>query len=312
MSANFHGSPSIRAAGLCTGRRTGPRHDDGRARGKHGRSRACDRGHRPRRSAAHRRWPMRRWPMQRWPARHCHEWRRKRLDLPSLLAEIKPVEPPVIARPSEPARDLTGPIVARDMSTPDRPAAEAPKLREAVDRTPLGRREPFVSAQPLHLPAGPVTVDVPLRPIAPVAPVAKAASLPETVDVNNTDVKIRAACRFTAGATPAPARKLAALKSIESQRPALAPGKVLSIVICSSKSLAAAAPPSSSVRATCCPAKALRRICRSRSKRRDRSLASPARAAKRLKHEFDHAAVAVPSEHRARAGACMRTKVAAS
>src|SRR5687768_5253285 len=53
-------------------------------------------------------------------------------------AEIKAVEPAVIARPVEPPRDSTGPIVARDA-----PAAEPPKLREVVDRAPLGRREPF-------------------------------------------------------------------------------------------------------------------------------------------------------------------------
>jgi hypothetical protein len=210
--------------------------------------------------------------------------------LPRVAQEApRPAEPAIVARPSEPARDLTGPIIAPGMSTSGGPAAEAPNLREVVDRALGGRREPYVSA-PLTPAAGPMTVDVPLRPVAPLS---KLSSLPETVDVKNVDANDtgpRAASQPVTTPTPvAPLRKLAALKATESQRPALAPGKVLSdrylleqVIGCGGTAVVFRARDMLSAKGSAPNLQVAIKTPRP-------ELGEPERAAKRLKHEFDHA-----------------------
>lgn len=205
--------------------------------------------------------------------------------LPRVTQEApRPAEPAIVARAPEPAREVAGPIVA-----PEVPAAEAPNLREVVDRALGGRREPYVSAT-LTPAAGPMTVDVPPRPVAPLS---KVSSLPETVDVKNVDAKgagPRVASQPVSTPAPvAPLRKLAALKATESQRPALAPGKVLSdrylleqVIGCGGTAIVFRARDMLSAKGSAPNLQVAIKTPRP-------ELGEPERAAKRLKHEFDHA-----------------------
>lgn len=169
-----------------------------------------------------------------------------------------------VARPTDSPADLTGPILARDVQ-----ATDPPKLREVIERAPLpfGRREPFVSAT-----------------------AAKNSSLPDTVDVTGNqpppdDVKPVA----TVASSAPPVRKLAALKAIESQRPALTPGKVLcdrylleQVIGCGGTAIVFRARDMLSAKGSAPNLQVAIKTPRP-------ELGEPERAAKRLKHEFDHA-----------------------
>ena len=168
-----------------------------------------------------------------------------------------------VARPTASPADLTGPIVARDV-----PATDPPKLREVIERAPLpfGRREPFVSA-----------------------PAAKNSSLPETVDVTGNQPLSDVKPAGTVAPSAPPVRKLAALKAIESQRPALAPGKVLcdrylleQVIGCGGTAIVFRARDMLSAKGSAPNLQIAIKTPRP-------ELGEPERAAKRLKHEFDHA-----------------------
>lgn len=201
------------------------------------------------------------------------------------LARPEPVapqpEPPVIARPTESPLDVTGPIVARDV-----PAAEPPKLHDAVERAPLpfGRRDPFVSA-PITPAAEPITVDVPARPTAPVTKISSVSMLPETVDVLG-DASPPEPKPAASASLP---RKLAALKAGEPNRPALAPGKVLcdrylleQVIGCGGTAIVFRARDMLSGKGTAPNMQVAIKTPRP-------ELGDPERASRRLKHEFAHA-----------------------
>ena len=200
--------------------------------------------------------------------------------------EARPAEPAVIARPTEPPRDLTGPITARDVApTPD---VSAPPS-DVVERRPLpfGRREPFVSS-PITPAPGSLTADAPVRAIPPVK---KISSLPETEDVHNESRQASnpASNPASKAATTTLPRKIAALKAVEAQRPALAPGKVLcdrylleQVIGCGGTAVVFRARDMLSAKGTAPNLQVAIKAPRP-------ELGDPERAAKRLKHEFDHA-----------------------
>lgn len=212
----------------------------------------------------------------------------------SVEARVEPrVEAPIVARPTDAPLDATGPIMAHEVVTPD-----VPKLGEVVERAPLpfGRREPFVSSPPPPA-AGPTTEGVPVRaatpaaPMAPMAPIKKPSSLPETVDVHNeaSRPEVKPATTPVSNVAPPPPRKLAALKALESQRPALAPGKVLcdrylleQVIGCGGTAIVFRARDMLSGKGTAPNLQVAIKTPRP-------ELGEPERATKRLKHEFEHA-----------------------
>lgn len=187
---------------------------------------------------------------------------------PVVAKREAPVEAPILARPTESPLDVTGPITPR-AQTP----AEPPVVRNERAPLPFGRREPYVSA-PMPAASGAVTVDV--------AKTAKPAirSTDLTDDVSRDNVKL---------ATTTIPRKVSALKTAGSQRPALAPGKVLcdrylleQVIGCGGTAIVFRARDMLSAKGTAPNIQVAIKTPRP-------ELGDPERAAKRLKHEFDHA-----------------------
>lgn len=183
------------------------------------------------------------------------------------IATPVPVEPPIVARPTESPRDLTGPIAARE-STPERTPL------------PFGRREPFVST-PARAASGETTVDVQQQASAPVAEPKPAPprSADLTDDVSRENLEL---------ATTTIPRKIAALKSAEA-RPAMAPGHVLcdrflleQVIGCGGTAIVFRARDMLSAKGAAPNLQVAIKTPRP-------ELGDPERAAKRLKHEFEHA-----------------------
>jgi serine/threonine protein kinase len=202
-----------------------------------------------------------------------------------------PVEQPRrenVARAIESPPDVTGPIVAREQVVPE-PLRPAPDIK---DRSPVanGRREPFVSSPPA---SGPITVDVPVRTSAPITvdvPVRAPAPVAEKKpSLRATDVTDDVSPQTTKTAFTTPPRKVAALKAGEPLRPALAPGKVLcdrylleQVIGCGGTAIVFRARDMLSGKGTAPNLQVAIKTPRP-------ELGDPERAAKRLKHEFEHA-----------------------
>ena len=196
----------------------------------------------------------------------------------SVLAKVaRPAEPPIVARPTESPLDLTGPIVARETSSPEPPTLKS----ETKDRAqlPFARREPFGSSPAA---AEPVTADIPVLAPAPVIeskPSARASDV--TDDVFDPAAQV---------AVTAKLRNLAPLQADRSQhRPALAPGKVLcdrylleQVIGCGGTAIVFRARDMLSGKGTAPNVQVAIKTPRP-------ELGDPQRAAKRLKHEFEHA-----------------------
>lgn len=186
-------------------------------------------------------------------------------DREPVVAKVEPpVEAPIVASPTESARDLTGPIAARESMLVETTKAERAPL-------PSGRREPYVSA-PAPAASGPATVDV-----AP-NPAPRGGDLTDDVSPENLEL-----------ATATIARNVTALKAGGSQRPALAPGKVLcdrylleQVIGCGGTAIVFRARDMLSAKGTAPNIQVAIKTPRP-------ELGDPERAAKRLKHEFDHA-----------------------
>jgi serine/threonine protein kinase len=247
---------------------------------------------------------------------------------PAFTNSASSMEQPILARPTDSPLDVTGPIVTREpiaaepsdsaidatarMPSPfgrREPAAAEPSdsaidatarmpspfggrepaaaepSDSAVDATarmpsPFGRREPFVSAPTAA--SGPATVDVPARPSPPVL---QAAVPPRSADI--TEDVSRENVKLATNTTP---RNTAALKPIESQRPAaLAPGKVLcdrflleQVIGCGGTAIVFRARDMLSAKGAAPNMQIAIKTPRP-------ELGNPERAALRLKHEFDHA-----------------------
>jgi hypothetical protein len=189
------------------------------------------------------------------------------------LATPAPAEASAVVQPMESPPELTGPILAK-------------RERAPIPFGRVGRREPFVSPATARS-ASATTVDAPQRPMAPsapAAPVAKASTLPETVDVFGGEQR-----PTSNQATTTVPRKIAALKALESQRPALAPGAVLcdrylleQIIGCGGTAVVFRARDMLSAKGSAPNLQVAVKTPRP-------ELGEPARAAKRLKHEFEHA-----------------------
>jgi serine/threonine protein kinase len=148
-----------------------------------------------------------------------------------------------------------------------------------TDRRPaLGRREPFVSPPPTSIP---VTADVPV-----LTPMVQSKPSVQASDVTD-DVSLPAA---KAAASTSPPRKVAPLKSGQpQQRPALAPGKVLcdrylleQVIGCGGTAIVFRARDMLSGKGAAPNMQVAIKTPRP-------ELGDPERAAKRLKHEFEHA-----------------------
>lgn len=173
------------------------------------------------------------------------------------------------ARPAESPLDSTGPVMDRE-----------PENMRDTARMPLpfGRREPFVSAPAA---SGPITADVPVPPAATVV-----ESKPAT---NSTDLTDDVASTNVPLVTTAVARKPAPLKAAEPRRPALAPGKVLcdrylleQVIGCGGTAIVFRARDMLSAKGAAPNVQVAIKTPRP-------ELGDPERAAKRLKHEFEHA-----------------------
>lgn len=203
--------------------------------------------------------------------------------LASAIPQPAPITPaPVAARevPAPPAMPQVATAersVAREVEPPPVVIAEPtvraePSARlETQSAKPFIRREPFISQPP------PVAAAPPPTP-------APAPSTAITVDVSMET-------RATAAASVIPARKPIQLKSVEAtpQRPALAPGKVLcdrylleQVIGCGGTAIVFRARDMLSGKGTAPNIQVAVKTPRP-------ELGDPARAAKRLKHEFDHA-----------------------
>ncbi|WP_331067253.1 protein kinase domain-containing protein [Steroidobacter sp.] len=132
----------------------------------------------------------------------------------------------------------------------------------------------------------PVTADVPPDLVASTA---KVSSLPPTVDIYNGPPLTAARPAAPAASTVAAARKISTLKSSESQRPALAPGKVLcdrylleQVIGCGGTAIVFRARDMLSAKGTAPNLQVAIKTPRP-------ELGNPQRAAMRLKHEFEHA-----------------------
>ncbi|WP_218043105.1 protein kinase domain-containing protein [Steroidobacter gossypii] len=175
-------------------------------------------------------------------------------DLEPATADIVPsdVPRPVLATATQPRIATDTAAAAKPLSTP------------TVDITPA--EAPIKAA---------ITVDVPLRAVAPVPK----ASTELTSDVAQPEV-----------APPASApRKIPALKAVETRRPALAPGKVLcdrylleQVIGCGGTAIVFRARDMLSAKGTAPNLQVAIKTPRP-------ELGDPERAARRLKHEFEHA-----------------------
>ncbi|WP_206606194.1 protein kinase domain-containing protein [Steroidobacter cummioxidans] len=173
------------------------------------------------------------------------------------------------ASPAEAPQDSTGPIFAREPATTPDATARMP--------LPFGRREPFVSAPAA---SGPITADVPVAPAAAVVeskPATNSAEL--TDDVASEHVPL---------VTTTVPRK-AVPKAAESRRPALAPGKVLcdrylleQVIGCGGTAIVFRARDMLSAKGAAPNLQVAIKTPRP-------ELGNPERAARRLKHEFEHA-----------------------
>ncbi|WP_129644184.1 protein kinase domain-containing protein [Peristeroidobacter agariperforans] len=181
--------------------------------------------------------------------------------------------------------DAQAPIVATPAPT------VAPKVEDPAP-LPKGRREPFVSAPPA---SSPITVDVPVRAMAPrpitvdvpvraTAPVVQSKPSPRPADV--TDDVFQQTAKTAVTAAP---RKIEAPKASEPRRPALAPGKVLcdrylleQVIGCGGTAIVFRARDMLSGKGTAPNVQVAVKTPRP-------ELGDPERAAKRLKHEFEHA-----------------------
>lgn len=201
--------------------------------------------------------------------------------------DLEPATADIVANDAQrPAMASTTPQPApleeprRESVAPEPVAAEPPK--PATDATarmslPFGRREPFVSSPTT---SGPITADVPARPLAPVLDTRAA---PRSNDL--TDDVSRENEKRAAGTIP---RKIAALKAGQ-LRPALAPGKVLcdrylleQVIGCGGTAIVFRARDMLSGKGSAPNVQVAIKTPRP-------ELGDPERAAKRLKHEFEHA-----------------------
>ena len=179
-----------------------------------------------------------------------------------------------IARNLQP-NDVTGPIAARESASPELSTQQP----ETKDRTPLpfGRREPFVASPPTP---GPITEDVPVLASA-------VENRPSPRSAEATDDVLHQPAKAAVAAAPA---RIAALKAGSSQqRPALAPGKVLcdrylleQVIGCGGTAIVFRARDMLSGKGTAPNIQVAIKTPRP-------ELGHPERAAKRLKHEFEHA-----------------------
>lgn len=178
------------------------------------------------------------------------------------------------APPDAPIR----PITAREIAATE-PPIEPPILREMANLGPLPFG-PFVSA-PMPYAVGSITADVPARPVAPVT---KIPSLPETFSGAHHEAP-------PSGPKPAPttaAHERAAAKNATKQA-ALAPGTILcdrylleQVIGCGGTAIVFRARDMLSGKGTAPNAQVAIKTPRP-------ELGDPARAAQRLKHEFEHA-----------------------
>lgn len=179
---------------------------------------------------------------------------------PATVAEVEPVQAqqPIVAREIDPpVAAVEQPIVARE----ERPTEE--RIEPVVTRdAPVSRREPFISE-----------------------PVVAAESVPTP-----TAITIDVPTLRQPAATPAPARKTI-LRAVEkaAQRPAMAPGTVLSdrylleqIIGCGGTAIVFRARDMLSAKGAAPNMQVAVKTPRP-------ELGDPARASKRLKHEFEHA-----------------------
>lgn len=198
---------------------------------------------------------------------------------PEVVREVSPVtrnsEPPMAAREASRPALNSQPIVAREERAPEERVEPVVTSQSALQRkvpeneAPLARREPFISEPPVSAAPAPIAtagtpigIDVPtLRP--PAAPVAATA----------------------------PPRRPVALKAVEkpAQRPAMAPGAVLSdrylleqIIGCGGTAIVFRARDMLSAKGAAPNMQVAIKTPRP-------ELGDSARAAKRLKHEFEHA-----------------------
>lgn len=183
-------------------------------------------------------------------------------------ATAPPAMPPVMTGERLMAREAAPPPVMKAEPTV---RAEPSARIETQSAKPFIRREPFVS-QPVPVAA------------APPATPAPAPNTAITIDV-------ALETRTTAADSVIPARKPIQLKSVETpaQRPALAPGKVLcdrylleQVIGCGGTAIVFRARDMLSGKGTAPNIQVAVKTPRP-------ELGDPARAAKRLKHEFDHA-----------------------
>jgi serine/threonine protein kinase len=207
-------------------------------------------------------------------------------DLEPATADIvrNDAQAPAIASPTPqpaPTEEPRRETVARDPAPREPVPAEPPKpATDATARMPLpfGRREPFVSPPPP--PPGPITVDVPVQATDPIVerkPSLQAADV--TDDVYHQPAK--------AAAPPVPRKT--ALKASQPQQPALAPGNVLcdrylleQVIGCGGTAIVFRARDMLSGKGAAPNTQVAIKTPRP-------ELGDPERAAKRLKHEFEHA-----------------------
>ncbi|MBL8271068.1 protein kinase domain-containing protein [Steroidobacter sp.] len=195
---------------------------------------------------------------------------------PPALASAAPepvpaAEAPIVAKTTEPRLEVNEPIVART-TEPPLEVNEPMVAREERAPLPFGRREPFVSAQP--------TTSAPRAPEVSSPRVPEISSTSVTEDVGGGDV---AKATTTVPSAPAPA------KAVERQPPALAPGKVLcdrylleQVIGCGGTAIVFRARDMLSAKGTAPNIQVAIKTPRP-------ELGDPERAAKRLKHEFEHA-----------------------
>jgi serine/threonine protein kinase len=168
-------------------------------------------------------------------------------------------------------------------ATVDIVPGDAPRatLQQAPTEEPRAEnvaREPFVSAPPV---SAPVTADIPAQPIAPVLNAQAAPNSNDlTDDVSRENVPV---------VTTEVPRRNAPLKAVQSQRPALAPGKVLcdrylleQVIGCGGTAIVFRARDMLSAKGAAPNVQVAIKTPRP-------ELGDPGRAAKRLKHEFEHA-----------------------
>ncbi len=178
----------------------------------------------------------------------------------------------------EPATADIEPI---DTPRPQLATATRPRIASETTSAPPPVTAPTIDVPPAEAPMkAAVTVDVPLRAVAPV-PKASQELTSDVPPPVSTPV---------ASTPPAPApRKIAALKAVENKRPALAPGKVLcdrylleQVIGCGGTAIVFRARDMLSAKGTAPNLQVAIKTPRP-------ELGDPERAARRLKHEFEHA-----------------------